>query len=96
MNLRFAIVAALLAGACLAAARANAQGISPSPAPTATASPSAKADEIEFGLRVPGRPNYLRSPYAPDAGLVDVTGWKPGDEVRCPYTKKIFLIPVLP
>lgn len=38
-------------------------------------------------------PNYIRSPYAPDAGLVDVTGFKSGDQARCPFTGKIFIIP---
>lgn len=40
-----------------------------------------------------GSPNYIRSPYAPDAGLVDVSGFKPGEYAKCPYTGRIFIVP---
>jgi|GEM_PF-6914382 len=35
----------------------------------------------------------IRSPYAPEAGLVDVTGFHSGEHARCPFTGKIFIVP---
>jgi beta-lactamase regulating signal transducer with metallopeptidase domain len=45
---------------------------------------------------VPGKPGFVISPHAPAAGYVDVRGFKPGTEVKCPYTQEKFLVPELP
>ena len=46
-----------------------------------------------YGTAVPGKPGLVTSPFAPDGGYVDVTGFPPGTEVEDPYTGKIFLTP---
>ncbi len=42
---------------------------------------------------VPNKPGFMTSPYALSAGNVDVRGFPPGTEVKCPYTGKMFLVP---
>lgn len=60
------------------------------PAPTAPAT-TAKGD-YPYGVPVPGKPGFVRSPYSPDK-MTDVRGYAPGTEVKDPYTQKIFLVP---
>ncbi|MEI6492688.1 MAG: hypothetical protein WCO94_09090 [Verrucomicrobiota bacterium] len=64
-------------------------GPSPTPAPT-NASPTR---EMAYGTPVPGKPGFVTSPHMPYAGYVDVRGFPPGTEVKCPYSGKIFLVP---
>src|SRR5438128_6871679 len=47
--------------------------------------------DLLYGTPVPGKPGLVTSPFAPDSGYVDVTGFPPGTEVDDPYTGKIFL-----
>ena len=49
--------------------------------------------ERSYGTPVPGKPGLVTSPFAPDKGYVDVTGFPPGTAVEDPYTGKVFLTP---
>lgn len=63
----------------------------PQTAPAPAAPPTAKGD-YPYGVPVPGKPGFVRSPYSPDK-MTDVRGYAPGTEVKDPYTGKIFLVP---
>lgn len=43
--------------------------------------------------QVPGKPGFVYSPYNPDGGYVDVTGFASGTEAKDPYSGKIFIVP---
>ena len=75
-----------------ASASAQASTSAPAPAPSAPPSKPAKGD-YPYGTPVPGKPGFVKSPYAADQGLVDVRGFPPGTEVKDPFTNKIFLVP---
>ena len=49
--------------------------------------------ELPYGTPVPGKPGLVTSPFAPDAGYVQVLGFPPATPVEDPYTGKIFLTP---
>ena len=63
--------------------------------PSTAASPAAQAaakGDYPYGVPVPGKQGFVRSPYSPDK-MTDVRGYAPGTEVKDPYTGKIFLVP---
>jgi hypothetical protein len=64
------------------------------PTPTPIKHVEVKATpEIPYARPVPGKPGYVYSPFDKSGGFVDVTGYKPGSQVKDPYTGRIFLVP---
>ena len=72
-----------------------------SPEPPATPRPSATprssstntAAQFPVAKPVPGKPGYVFSPYDPNGGYVDISGYPSGSKVKDPYSQKIFLVP---
>lgn len=61
--------------------------------PRPSASSSNVAAQFPVAKPVPGKPGYVFSPYDPNGGYVDVTGYQSGSKVKDPYSQKIFLVP---
>ena len=69
---------------------------STAPAPTASVpapQPAASPVELPYGEIIAGRPGFVHSPYAMKNQIVDVTGLRTGQEVKCPFTGKLFRVP---
>jgi hypothetical protein len=77
---------------------------SQSPAGTTTASPrrstspaphtpSQQPQSFPTAKAVPGKPGFVISPYDPNGGYVDVTGYPSGSKAKDPYSQKIFVVP---
>ena len=68
--------------------------VQPTPVATPAPTPAPPAPrDVSYGTPVPGKPGFVTSPHSPYAGYVDVRGFPPNTEVKCPYSGKIFLVP---
>jgi hypothetical protein len=63
------------------------------PSATPRSASSNAATQFPVAKPVPGKPGYVFSPYDPNGGYVDVTGYQSGSKVKDPYSQKIFLVP---
>jgi hypothetical protein len=67
--------------------------VMPRPSGAPRSSSSNSAAQFPVAKPVPGKPGYVFSPYDPNGGYVDVTGYQSGSKVKDPYSQKIFLVP---
>jgi outer membrane biosynthesis protein TonB len=64
------------------------------PKTTSTSQTAAtEKSSLPYAKPVPGKPGYVFSPFDPNGGYVDVTGFAPGSKVKDPYSGKIFRVP---
>jgi len=59
----------------------------------AVTDPKVKNADLPYAIPVPNKPGFVTSPFAPNAGLVDVRDFAPGAAVKDPYTGRIFFTP---
>ena len=52
-----------------------------------------KLGELPFGTPIAGKPGKIKSPYAPDKGLIDVEGYSRGTLIECPFSGMQFRAP---
>lgn len=57
------------------------------------AASSPQASKLPYAKPVPGKPGYVYSPFDPNGGYVDVTGYPAGSKAKDPYSGKIFIVP---
>ncbi len=62
---------------------------------TSSSSPQGgtSGSKIPYAKPVPGKPGYVYSPFDPNGGYVDVTGYAAGSKAKDPYSGKIFIVP---
>jgi hypothetical protein len=58
-----------------------------------SAAASTQSPKIPYAKPVPGKPGYVYSPFDPNGGYVDVTGYASGSKAKDPYSGKIFIVP---
>jgi hypothetical protein len=64
----------------------------PRPSPTPRPPSTRPTQQFPIARPVPGKPGYVYS-VDPKGGIVDVTGYNPGDKAKDPYTQQIFIVP---
>jgi hypothetical protein len=63
------------------------------PPPPQNPVPQPVVGNPQFGIKVPNKPGFIKSPYTGDERLIDVRGLPPSSEIECPYTKRSMLVP---
>jgi hypothetical protein len=61
--------------------------------PSSTPTNNAPRRSYAYGIPVQGKPGFVRSPYAPSKGEIDIRRYSKGAQLRCPFTGKIFIAP---
>jgi hypothetical protein len=46
-----------------------------------------------YGIPIQGKPGFVRSPYAPSKGEIDIRRYPKGAQLKCPFTGKTFIAP---
>src|SRR6266496_152320 len=46
-----------------------------------------------YGIPIQGKPGFVRSPYAPSKGEIDIRRYRKGTLLKCPFTGKTFIAP---
>jgi hypothetical protein len=67
--------------------KGNTKAVAPNKSNQSAAAP------YPYGILIPGKPGFVKSPYAPSKGYIDIRHYRKGAEVKCPFTGKIFLAP---
>jgi hypothetical protein len=73
--------------------RAETEGSQEARSSSVPSAPSAELEKIPSAKPVPGKPGYVYSPFDPNGGYVDVTGYASGSKAKDPYSGKIFIVP---
>ena len=61
--------------------------------PTANANQNTPRKSFPVGIAIQGKPGFVRSPYAPAKGEIDIRRYRKGSEIKCPFTGKTFVAP---
>jgi hypothetical protein len=61
--------------------------------PGSTPTNKAPRKSYAYGIPIQGKPGFVRSPYAPSKGEMDVRRYPKGTQLKCPFTGKIFIVP---
>jgi hypothetical protein len=61
--------------------------------PSSSSGTSSAQPEFPTAKLVPGKPEYVVSPFDSSGRYVDVSGYTSGSKVKDPWTNKIFIVP---
>ena len=61
--------------------------------PGGTPTNNAPHKSYAYGIPIQGKPGFVRSPYAPSKGEIDIRRYPKGTQLKCPFTGKIFIAP---